>query len=80
MYKISLANNMRQKLITLDDKTWTMAQAKTNFSEWVRNQLRSERTKSEVQEVIAQLEKDIIVAEERADYWYELYFEQKVKK
>ena len=71
---------MRQKLITLDDKTWTMAQAKTNFSEWVRNQLRSERTKSEVQEVIAQLEKDIIVAEERADYWYELYFEQKVKK
>jgi vacuolar-type H+-ATPase subunit I/STV1 len=71
---------MRQKLITLDDETAKMAQKKTNFSEWVRNQLRSERTKSEVRDVIAQLEKDIIIAEERADYWYELYFEQKVKK
>ena len=70
---------MRQKLITLDDETAKMAQNKTNFSEWVRNQLRSERTKSEVREVIAQLEDDLKVANERADYWYELYFEMKVK-
>jgi len=80
IYKSDLVKNMRQKLITLDDETAKMAQKKTNFSEWVRNQLRSERTKSEVRDVIAQLEKDIIIAEERADYWYELYFEQKVKK
>lgn len=38
---------MRQKLITLDPVTWDLAIRKTNFSEWVRNQLRSERNKSE---------------------------------
>jgi AraC-like DNA-binding protein len=38
---------MRQKLITLDPVTWELASKKTNFSEWVRNQLRSERNKSE---------------------------------
>ena len=47
MYKSDLAPNMRQKLITLDPVTWDLAIRKTNFSEWVRNQLRSERNKSE---------------------------------
>ncbi len=37
---------MRQKLITLDPTTWELASKKPNFSEWVRNQLRSERNKS----------------------------------
>jgi hypothetical protein len=36
---------MRQKLITLDPTTWDLAIKKQNFSEWVRNQLRSERNK-----------------------------------
>ena len=36
---------MRQKLITLCPNTWDLAAKKTNFSEWVRNQLRSERNK-----------------------------------
>tara|TARA_R100001163_G_C5002726_1_gene151292 strand:- start:618 stop:845 length:228 start_codon:yes stop_codon:yes gene_type:complete len=36
---------MRQKLITLDAETWRLASEKSNFSEWVRNQLRSERNK-----------------------------------
>jgi len=36
---------MRQKLITLDEEAWAEAEKKTNFSEWVRNQLRSERNK-----------------------------------
>ena len=80
MYKNGFVNNMRQKLITLDDETSKMAQDKTNFSEWVRNQLRSERTKSEVREVIAQLEKDAKEAEKNADYWYEAYLALKVKK
>jgi len=30
---------MRTKVITLCDETWAMAQAKPNFSEWVRSML-----------------------------------------
>jgi hypothetical protein len=45
-----LAVNMRQKLITLDPTSWDLAAKKTNFSMWVRDQLRSERNKtSEIQ-------------------------------
>jgi len=39
---------MRQKLITLDPTSWDLAAKKPNFSEWVRNQLRSERNKQEI--------------------------------
>lgn len=39
---------MKQKMITLDDETSKLAAKKTNFSEWVRNQLRSERNRSEL--------------------------------
>ena len=42
-----LASNMRPINVTLDSVTWELAKQKTNFSEWVRNQLRSERNKSE---------------------------------
>ena len=38
---------MRQKLITLCPKTWDLAQKKTNFSGWIRDQLRSERNRHE---------------------------------
>ena len=38
---------MRQKLITLCPITWDLALKKTNFSKWVRDQLRSERNKIE---------------------------------
>lgn len=38
---------MRQKMITLDEETSKLAANKVNFSEWVRNQLRSERNKRE---------------------------------
>lgn len=38
---------MRQKLITLDPTSWDLAAKKPNFSQWVRNQLRSERNKGE---------------------------------
>lgn len=30
---------MRQKMVTLCDKTWLMAMEKKNFSEWVRGML-----------------------------------------
>lgn len=36
---------MRQKLITLDPTSWDLAARKTNFSQWVRDQLRSEDNK-----------------------------------
>lgn len=36
---------MRQKLITLDPTSWDLAAKKPNFSEWVRDQLRSEDNK-----------------------------------
>ena len=38
----------RTKLITLDETTWELALLKSNFSAWVRDQLRSERNKSEL--------------------------------
>jgi hypothetical protein len=36
---------MRQKLITLDPTSWDLAAKKSNFSQWVRDQLRSERNR-----------------------------------
>jgi len=36
-----------QKLINLDQETWEMAIKKSNFSAWVRGQLRSERNKTD---------------------------------
>jgi hypothetical protein len=34
---------MRPVTISLDQTTWELAQKKSNFSDWVRNKLRSER-------------------------------------
>ena len=45
---------MRQKMITLDAETWKLAENKSNFSEWVRNSLRSERNKQHSDEDLAQ--------------------------
>ena len=36
---------MRQKLITLDPVSWDLALKKSNFSAWVRDQLRKERNR-----------------------------------
>jgi len=38
-----------QKMINLDDETMKLAEQKINFSGWVRDKLRSERNKSELQ-------------------------------
>jgi len=43
---------MRQKLITLDPTSWDLAAKKPNFSQWVRDQLRSERNKRESKTVL----------------------------
>jgi len=46
--KIILASNMRPINVTLDATTWELAKKKTNFSSWVRDQLRSEDNKRKV--------------------------------
>jgi len=38
-----------QKMINLDEETMNLANNKINFSGWVRDKLRSERNKSELQ-------------------------------
>jgi|TARA_R110000824_G_C14981374_1_gene654203 hypothetical protein len=62
---------MRQKLITLDEEAWKEAEKKTNFSEWVRNQLRSERNGSDSHEYLVQLEAEVRELERMKEYWYE---------
>ena len=37
----------KQKMVSLDDETARLASQKTNFSDWVRSQLRSERNRRE---------------------------------
>lgn len=46
IYSNLLASNMRPVNVSLDATTWELAKQKDNFSEWVRNQLRSERNKA----------------------------------
>jgi len=36
---VSVAFNMKQKMITLDDKTFKLSKQMTNFSGWVRRML-----------------------------------------
>ena len=45
-----MASNMRPINVTLDATTWELAKEKSNFSAWVRNQLRSERNKEQILE------------------------------
>ena len=72
-----MARKNRTKLLTLDEETWELALKKPNFSEWVRNQLRSERNKEPVSKVIAQLEKDLDLAHKQSDMWYRMLMEVK---
>ena len=62
---------MRQKLITLDEEAWKEAEKKTNFSEWVRNQLRSERNGYDSHEYLVHLEAEVRELERMKEYWYE---------
>tara|TARA_R110002020_G_scaffold142601_1_gene314818 strand:- start:667 stop:906 length:240 start_codon:yes stop_codon:yes gene_type:complete len=68
-----MARKNRTKLITLDEETFEITLKKPNFSEWVRNQLRSERNKEPVSKVIAQLEKDLELAQKASDMWWRMY-------
>jgi hypothetical protein len=46
---------MRPITISLDEETFRLAKNKNNFSDWVRNQLRSERNKREYGESFEQM-------------------------
>ena len=46
---------MRPITISLDQITWELAKKKQNFSDWVRNQLRSERNRSHLGTSIEEL-------------------------
>lgn len=72
-----MARKNRTKLVTLDEETFEMTLKKPNFSEWVRNQLRSERNQEPVSKVIAQLEKDLELAYKQSDMWYRMLMEIK---
>lgn len=62
---------MRPINVTLDSVTWELAKKKTNFSDWVRNQLRSERNRGDELTYIQQLEEEIQELERLKEYWYE---------
>jgi hypothetical protein len=49
---------MRPVTISLDATTWELAKRKTNFSEWVRNKLRSERNQGQTTEDFNQFKID----------------------
>ena len=68
-----MARKNRTKLLTLDEETWELALKKPNFSEWVRNQLRSERNKLPATKVIAQLEKEIELLDKQSNMWWRMY-------
>lgn len=72
-----MARKNRTKLLTLDEETWELAIKKPNFSEWVRNQLRSERNKEPVSKVIAQLEKDCEHLQKQSDMWFRMLMKEK---
>jgi len=76
---IVMPRKNRTKLITLDETTWELALSKSNFSSWVRNQLRSERNREPANKVIAQLEKDCELFQKQADLWWKLLQEEKAK-
>jgi len=46
---------MRPITISLDQVTWELAKKKPNFSDWVRNQLRSERNRTHLGQTIEEI-------------------------
>jgi len=74
---IGMARKNRTKLLSLDEDTWELALKKPNFSEWVRNQLRSERNQEPVSKVIAQLEKDLELAHKKSDLWWTMLMKER---
>ena len=49
---------MRPITISLDSTTWELAKKKPNFSDWVRNQLRSERNRTHLGKTVEEIHLD----------------------
>lgn len=60
---------MRPINVTLDSQTWEWAKRKTNFSEWVRQQLHYDEKGPSIEALIAQAEEMY----EQKEYWYQKY-------
>jgi|TARA_R110000822_G_C15274793_1_gene489573 hypothetical protein len=58
---------MRPINVTLDSQSWELAKQKTNFSEWVRKQLRIEDEWNGLEA----MEKEIISIDKEKEYWYQ---------
>ena len=59
---------MRPINVTLDSQSWELAKQKTNFSEWVRKQLRIE----DEWHGLEAMEKEIVSIDKEKEYWYQM--------
>ena len=70
----------RTKLITLDEETFEMSLQVANFSEWVRNKLRSERNQAPIHEEMKSLIKDLDLMSKQSDMWYHMLMKERGEK
>ena len=71
---------MQPITISLDAETHKLAKEKTNFSSWVRGQLRSERNQRPTREIIKGLEEQVELLSKQSDLFYDLLMEERAKK
>ena len=71
---------MQPITISLDAETHKLAKDKTNFSSWVRGQLRSERNQRPTREIIRGLEEQVELLSKQSDLFYDLLMEERAKK
>ena len=70
---------MQPITISLDAETHKLAKEKTNFSSWVRGQLRSERNQRPTREIIKGLEEQVELLSKQSDLFYDLLMEERAK-
>ncbi len=72
---------MRPITISLDAETWELAKQKSNFSQWTRGQLRSERNKTPQTTELKQVKEELRLLQIQCDmYWNAYYKDFKEKK
>ena len=71
---------MQPITISLDAETHKLAKQKTNFSEWVRGKLRSERNQRPLRELIEGLEEEVRLLDKQSQLFYDLLQEERAKK
>jgi hypothetical protein len=68
---------MRPITISLDSETWEKAKEKTNFSQWVRGKLRSERNQEPINVQLKQARKAIDLLQKQSDMWWRMLMEER---